>query len=200
MGESTMKRLRSAVALAAFSAFLLTAGSAYALPSTGGGPGGDSGDPGGGRPEPCIKPTQVDPPELRTQLSLPGLPYKAALGQTVQVAAQSPTIFLPSPRCEGQGTEIPVPSYSFGVTSRPGGSTADAVANQVGPGATVKPDIAGKYTVTFTACPNTCTLSGGRKLEPTTQEISFNAVAAKQTFLTSDEFQNLVELGLKDTR
>jgi hypothetical protein len=195
-----MKRLRSAVAIAAFSAFLMTAGSAYALPSNGGGPGGDTGgDPGGGRPEPCIKPTQVDPPELRTQLST-GLPNKAALGQTVQIAAQSPTIFVPSTRCEGQGTEVPVTSFAWGVTERPGGSTADAVKNPVGFGAAVTPDLAGKYTVTFTACPNTCTLAGNRKLEPTTREISFNAVAAKQTKLTSDEFQTLVEVGLRDTR
>jgi hypothetical protein len=195
-----MKRLRSAVALAAFSAFLLSAGSAYALPSGGGGTGGDTGDGGGGRPEPCIRPTQVDPPELRTQLSLPGMPYKAAIGQPAQVAAQSPTIFVPSTRCEGQGTDVPVTSFSWGVTERPGGSTADAVKNPVGFGATVTPDIAGKYTVTFTACPNTCTLSGNRTLPPTTREISFNAVAAKQTKLTSDEFQNLVEVGLRGTR
>ena len=104
--------------------------------------------------------------ELEARITIDGvhLDRKVVRSRPVILVAETVKIVELRSNCTTVLRSLPGGAFSWQLTSQPAGSAATlSNTNTLTPGIT--PDLLGNYTITFIACPNTCTVSG-RVIQP----------------------------------
>ena len=98
--------------------------------------------------------------ELEARITIDGvhLDRKVVRSRPVILVAETVKIVELRSNCTTVLRSLPGGAFSWQLTSQPAGSAATlSNTNTLTPGIT--PDLLGNYTITFIACPNTCTVT-----------------------------------------
>jgi hypothetical protein len=106
---------------------------------------------------------------------------------------------LPNPKCAGQYITVPL-RFAWSITGRPAQSGA-ALTQTTTTTPHLVPDRPGPWQVTFTACPNTCTVASlNATVPPISRTVNFTAVHGVEGHISSDQLDSTLKLLLAGSR